>query len=294
MGLSRWSTAAVAALAIAAPVFAAPQAAAADLLVLDSCEATVPAGKDIALRPSAVTDPIADRLSLLDPLNVLTPRFRAVWATQPPIALPGGPPGITGATIADAVVGRLRTLTELAPVIDTVVGSVGGRLSLLCGITVLAERPAEPAQPDPAPAPAEDLPRPPAPSAAPAMPPPEPTIVLPGYSPSGGDPVDPAAGGGTLGVGSAEPAAGPGGLSMAVTSMAVAADPAPGEPRHISWPAILATLMIMLVGTHLGRVWVLNQPEAWRTAGQVGSSGRSARPLDPTANPDRISGRLPP
>jgi hypothetical protein len=287
MGLGRWSTTAVAAFVLGVGVFAGPQAAAADnLLVLDNCVATVPAGKQIALLPSAVTAPIVDRLTPLDPLNVLTPAFRVAWATEPPITLPGGTPGITGAAIANAVIERLRTLTELAPVLNTVVEPLRGRLSLLCGITVLAPTPAATAQPtQQGSAPVEDQPSTPAPAAAPADPATDPVIVLPGFPASGGNPVDPGTeGAGAASQGSAPSAVEPGGLIMSVTSMAVAE--APVEPRRISWPAVLATLMILLVSTHLGRVWVLGQPDGRRAAaGQVGSSGRSARPLDPTARP---------
>lgn len=272
----RWS---IAALVLALGVLTAPAAAAADRQVLDSCAATVPAGQPIALNPAAVTEPITSLLEPLDPLDVLTPAFRSVWAGEPPIALPAGSPGIPGTAVADAVLGRLGDLPVLAPVIDALGGPLRGRLAMTCGIAIVPRvAPAPPVAPAPQPPPARVQPAASAPPSTVAPPSsPGPATLLPdvasnGPAPPSGGPAPEAQRGGA-------PAAAEQDLvPLAVANVPAAAElPAP-EPRRLGWLLTLAALLNLLVGTQLGRIWALRRFGAGR-----GSSGRSARPLDSVA-----------
>lgn len=143
----------LAATAVAASLAAvtATPSAAAGTLVLDSCAVTVQGepGQLVSLKPAAVTPQIMAALAPLDPLNVLRPAFSGVWQALPPIALGsiGATDGlISGSAVGDAVLGDLRKISLLTPVIDALSPSVRALLGAHCGVTT------KPATPAPAPA----------------------------------------------------------------------------------------------------------------------------------------------
>ncbi|NKQ57444.1 hypothetical protein HFP15_31725 [Amycolatopsis sp. K13G38] len=270
----RWS---VAVLVLVFGVLGAPPALADEQQVVDSCVATVPAGSPIALNPLAVLEPITDLLGPLDPLDVLTPVFRSVWAAQPPIPLSASPSGISGPAIADAVLARLANLPVLSPVLDALTAPLRARLAMTCGIAITprvasgagtATFPAKSTKPA--------VPEPPA-----VQPAPQPTAgvtVLPPQAPAEPGPRPGAA---TPPAGGAEPSAeGRDLMPLAVASVPASVGQPEGEPGSHTGVLLLAGLLNLLVGVQLGRVWALRRPAAG-----VRSSGRSARPLDPTVVP---------
>ncbi|MGW3960908.1 hypothetical protein ACWED2_13905 [Amycolatopsis sp. NPDC005003] len=142
----------VAAAAVSAALATATPAAAAQPVVLDSCAVTVQGepGQLVSLRPAAVTPQILAALAPLDPLNVLRPAFTGVWQALPPITL--GSIGaadavIPGSTVADAVLGELRRISLLAPVIDALSPALRGLLGANCRVTTKPGNPAPSAPP---------------------------------------------------------------------------------------------------------------------------------------------------
>ncbi|MGW4059862.1 hypothetical protein ACWEGE_16370 [Amycolatopsis sp. NPDC004747] len=158
----------VTATAMSAALATATPSAAAQPVVLDSCAVTVQGepGQLVSLKPAAVTPQILAALAPLDPLNVLRPAFAGVWQALPPITLGsiGAADGvIPGSTVADAVLGELRRISLLAPVIDALSPALRGLLDANCRVTT---KPGNPAPTSPPPAPASSPPpggaRPPA------------------------------------------------------------------------------------------------------------------------------------
>ena len=246
-------------------------AAHADTRVLNSCVATVPEGSVVALSPLAVLDPVVSVLTPLDPLDVLVPAFERAWTATPPIALPAArPPAITGGQIADAVVGRLSTISAVGPVLDALTGPVRGLLSGTCRVTVT---PAQAPRTDPPPAVPPPAP-PAAPTGAPQVDLPQPAArpagggVPPGPSPYQGDgPGDAPAVvpapevqddiQSTVPQGQLDTMA----LGRSRSAATVEALPARDQPRPWESPAILAALLIALVGIQLGRTWILRRTD---------------------------------
>ncbi|MGW4588222.1 hypothetical protein ACWEKJ_12945 [Amycolatopsis thermoflava] len=260
--------AAIVAGALAFGLLAAP-AAWAEARVLDSCVATVTEGDELALSPLAVLDPVVSVLTPLDPLNVLVPAFETAWRATPPIVLPAaGPAGIAGDVIADAVLARLTGISVVGPVLDVLVGPVHGLLAGTCRITAV---PAEAPRVDPPPAPP-----PPSPPPPPTLAPPE--FSLPAGGPAGGGAPpgpSPYQGDGPAGPPAAAPAPG---LHYDVQSTVPQAQfdtvalgrsragttaeaPPADDPRPWESPAILAALLIALVGIQLGRTWILRRTD---------------------------------
>ncbi|MFD2418172.1 hypothetical protein [Amycolatopsis pigmentata] len=257
-----------AALAFGLPLAIVPPANAAQTRVLDSCVATVTDGGQLALNPAAVTEPIVTALTPLDPLHVLVPAFRGIWAQQQPILLPGGQAVITGDQIATGVLGRLQGIPLLSPVLDALAGPLRDELRSTCSITVT---PAPPTGPPAGAPPAGSAPAPGAPAAAPtsrqpvsADAPGVAATLLPGYVLSS-VPGVPGEGG-----------LPPDGVAFNYDNAAVPQPDAqrlalansPGTavalPREASvtspWrPAVLAALVLTLVGTQLLRVWLLRR-----------------------------------
>jgi hypothetical protein len=115
-------------------------ASAAPPIVIGSCATSVQGtpGQPVSLSPSAVLGVVTDAVRAVDPLNVLTPTVKSAFSGLPPIpigALPTGTGYISGGTIANAVVTQVRKL-PLGGVLATVVGSVQGTLTSMCGVTV--------------------------------------------------------------------------------------------------------------------------------------------------------------
>lgn len=116
-------------------------AAAAPPIVIGSCATSVQGtpGQPVALSPSAVLSPVVDAVRAVDLLGLIWPTVRNTFSALPPIpigALPTGTGYITGGTIANAVVGQLRNIPVLGPVLGAVVTSVQGTLTGMCGVTV--------------------------------------------------------------------------------------------------------------------------------------------------------------
>jgi hypothetical protein len=254
-----------------------PTAQAADPVLLTGCAASAQAesGQQIVLSPDAVIEPITKVLGPLDPLGALTPPFRDLWHAQPPIVLGSGPGVIRGAAIADAVVGRLRQVPVLAPVIDAVIAPVRSVLTMTCGVLV---QPIAPPAGAPAPGPGSpgvpgSSPHPGAPAAGPA--PALPAAAAPANGQAAGAPVPPfynatgLPGPGLLSDGIAFDYGGvPQTLAVNVDPRAVDASLAsagradalamrdPGPPRL---PFLLATLVLTLVTAQFVRTWVLRR-----------------------------------
>jgi hypothetical protein len=267
----RLVAAGTAALAFGLPAAITLPAHAAETRVLDSCVATVTEGGQLALSPAAVTGPIVAVLTPLDPLNVLVPAFRTLWAQQPPILLPGGQAVITGDQIATAVLGRLQGIPLLSSVIDTLAGPLREQLRSTCAITVT---PAPPPGPPAGSPPAGSTPAPGSPGAPGSAPasrqpvsadaPGTAATLLPGYV-LGSVPGVPGEGG-----------LPPDGIAFNYDNAAVpqadaqrlALANSPGTavalPSEVSsagpWrPAVLAALVLTLVGTQWLRVWLLRR-----------------------------------
>ncbi|WAL65430.1 hypothetical protein ORV05_31825 [Amycolatopsis cynarae] len=275
----------IASAAGAAPALAADTAAP---VVLGSCAATVQAapGTQIALSPDAVLQPVVGVLAQLDPLGVLVPPFETLWRALPAIPIGTAPAAIPGSAIADAVIGRLRALPLLGPVIDVLVGPVRSVLSLTCGVLVQpSPSPSSPSSPPSTGSPPQVPGGTPADPARPSGTPPNGggTISVPTPAPGGTPSVldypslfDP---GGLPGPGvppdgvafdyGAVPQAGP----VKVDPQAVDATLTPGraeamavrESRPIGLPILLATLLFTLVATQLVRVWLLRGPGRGRS-----------------------------
>ncbi|WP_431918288.1 hypothetical protein [Amycolatopsis tucumanensis] len=253
--------AAIVAAALAFGLLAAP-AARAETRVLDSCVATVTEGDELALSPLAVLDPVVSVLAPLDPLNVLVPAFETAWRATPPIELPAaGPAGIAGDVIADAVLARLTGISVVGPVLDVLVGPVHGLLAGTCRITVVRAEapPADPVTAPPPPPPTLAPPEPslpaggPAGGGAPSEPPP-----YQGDGPAGALPAP----GSHYEVQSTVPQAQFDSVALGRSRVAATAEALPADdPRPWESPAILAALLIALVGIQLGRTWILRRTD---------------------------------
>lgn len=261
----------VAGLVAVALVAGSGTAEAADSLVLGSCAATVEVqpGQQISLSPDAVVQPITDVLTKLDPLGVLVPPFQSTWNSLPPIPIGTGPGAISGATIADAVVGRLRDLPLLAPVVDVLITPVRSALTAACGVL------AQPVSPPPtasggAPAPA--VPGQPGPSGGAAAPSVQPTgqafpgqPAAPGATPlplpdANALPLD-----GIAFTYTGVPEVDPVRMEPQAVDTALAPNRADGlaasKPRPAGLLILLATLVLSLVVIQLVRTWVLRRPK---------------------------------
>ncbi|WP_370967164.1 hypothetical protein [Amycolatopsis sp. cg9] len=250
----------------ATPAFAAEAPA-----TVAGCGATVTGepGAQVALAPASVAEPVVSALSGLDPLGVLTGTFRSIWATTAPIpvgTVPAGQAEIPGTRIADAVITRLGELPVLAPVLAPLVATVRGSLSALCGILVRGEVPGLPPGATPAP---------------PADPAPPGTI---GTSPGGGTPIAgrqwtvaavpgaTAGGGAVFGTpipgqlpgadfpvpaGSGMPQAAGGPPVVIDTRRSAGSAEALAAPRgdQLSWPVLVAILLLAGVSAQLVRRW---------------------------------------
>ncbi|MGV9362585.1 hypothetical protein [Amycolatopsis sp. NPDC003731] len=238
------------------------------------CSATVTGvpGKQLALAPASVTEPVVSALSRLDPLGVLTGTFRSLWAGTAPIPLgtvPAGQAVISGTRIADAVVARLGELPVLAPVLAPLVSTVRASLAPLCSIVVRGEAPGAPPADSPA-TPANPTP----PGAA-------------GGSPDGGTPIagrqwtiaavpGSTAGGGAV-FGTPIPGQLPGAGFPAGAEVPQAGGQAPvvldarrsagsaetlAAPRGdaLSWPVLAGILLLAAVSAQLVRRWGFRRP----------------------------------
>ncbi|SED22048.1 hypothetical protein SAMN04489727_6948 [Amycolatopsis tolypomycina] len=135
------------AVSVALAATTATPSGAAQPVVLDSCAVTVHGepGQLVSLKPAAVTPHLLSALAPLDPLNVLRPAFTGVWQALPPITLGSIGPAdglIPGSAVADAVLGALRPIPLLAPVIDALSPAVRAVLGANCGVTTKPGTPA--------------------------------------------------------------------------------------------------------------------------------------------------------
>lgn len=220
------------AVALALLVVTAAPAAAAEQTVVTSCLAAVPSGAPVALAASAVTQPVVDLLTPVDPTGLLVPAFRGSWAKEPPIALGR----LDGAGIADAVLARLDTVPVLAPVLGSVTAPLRARLAASCGMTVGAPGKTSPPE-------ILSVPSVVATGGA---------LVVPGSriaptEPAAGPPLEPAAA-------TPEPPA-PQFPPLTATPLHTAAQHrAPvGTPALFGWVVASASLLILLASAHLGR-----------------------------------------
>nr|WP_052478081.1 hypothetical protein [Kibdelosporangium sp. MJ126-NF4]CEL15938.1 hypothetical protein [Kibdelosporangium sp. MJ126-NF4]CTQ93862.1 hypothetical protein [Kibdelosporangium sp. MJ126-NF4] len=116
-------------------------AVAATPVVIGSCAATVQGapGTPIQLKPGAVLEPVVNIVKALDPLNLITPTVRSVFAALPPIpigAVPVGGGFITAGQIATGVIKELTKIPLVGPIIGGVAKGVQDALAGVCGVTV--------------------------------------------------------------------------------------------------------------------------------------------------------------
>lgn len=222
------------AVGLALLVVTATPATAAEQLVVTSCVATVPPGAPIALAASAVTQPVVDLLTPIDPTGLLVPAFLGSWAKEPPISLPAD--RLDGPGVADAVLGRLATVPVLAPVLASVTGPLRAQLARSCGITVAAQGKASPPEPASMPSVVGTIG----------------VVVVPGSriaptEPAEGPPPEPA-------ITTPEPPV-PQFPPLTVTPLHTAAqDRGPvRQPTLFGWVVTTATLLFLLASAHLGR-----------------------------------------
>jgi len=270
------------AVVVALGVAGAVPAHAAQPVLLDSCAVTVQGepGQLISLKPAAVTPQILSVLAPLDPLKVLRPAFTGIWNTVPPITVGSvGPTDglISGSTIADAVLAKLREISVLAPVIDVLAPPLKTLLSSNCGV---ATKPGSPAPTPPAPG---------QPPATPGKPAPAPGgTPAPGGSAGGIQQGQGVPGGAALSA-VYPPGPGQGGIpGPGIPPDGVAYDYGPAAVPQIpdvsaatrgfngqstgsaealpaastggiGRPMLLAALLVTLVGTQLVRRWVLRR-----------------------------------
>lgn len=270
----RLVAAGTAALAFGLPAAIITPANAAETRVLDSCVATVTGGGQLALSPAAVTEPIVNALTPLDPLHVLVPAFRGIWAQQQPILLPGGQAVITGDQIATAVLGRLQGIPLLSSVIGALAGPLREKLRSTCTVTVAPAPPGPPAKPPAGTPPTGSTPAPGGPG-------------VPGSGPTSRQPVSADAPGAAATLlpgyvlGSVPGVPGEGGLPpdgvafsydnaavpepdaqrLALANSPGTAEALPAEVATVGpWrPAVLAALVLTLVATQALRVWLLRR-----------------------------------
>jgi len=117
-------------------------ASAAEPIVVGDCSTSVQGkpGQPVSLAPAAVLGIVTDAVRAVPLLGPpLAGAANQAFAALPPIpigALPNGTGYITGGTIANAVVAELKKIPLLGPVLATVVNTVQGQLTQLCGVTV--------------------------------------------------------------------------------------------------------------------------------------------------------------
>ncbi|WP_086840057.1 hypothetical protein [Amycolatopsis kentuckyensis] len=245
------------------------------------CSATVTGvpGEQVALAPASVTEPVVSALAGLDPLGLLTGVFRSAWAGTAPIpvgTVPAGQAEIPGSRIADAVIARLGELPVLAPVLTPLVSTVRTSLSSLCGIVVRGQVPgAPPDSPRPAPpAPGQSVP----PGAAGGSPDGGTPIAgrqwtvaaVPGSTPDGGAvfgtpiPGQLPGAGFPMPAGSGMPQAAAGDAPVVTDARRVAGSAealaAPPRGDQLSWPVLVAILLLAAVGAQLVRRWGGHRP----------------------------------
>lgn len=257
---------------------AAP-ATAAEPVLASSCSAVVDGepGQEVVLAPESVAEPLNGALAGLDPLGLLAAPFRAAWAGMAPIpvgTVPDGQAEIPGSQIADSVGQRLGEIPLLAPILEPLTKTARDALGPLCGILVRGARPSNP------PAASPGSPAQPGTPGAPGSPssggysggrliaPAEtsggsPTVFgqrLSGLLPSGA-----FFGLNTSGVPQSGMAAGPQEAqspqpaAMANSQSAGSALELPStQPDELSLPALLAALLLAIVGAQLVRRWVLH------------------------------------
>lgn len=115
---------------------------AAQPIVIGSCATSVQGtpGQPVSLAPGAVLGIVTDAVRAVPLLGPpLASAANQAFAALPPIpigAIPNGSSYITGGTIANAVTTELKKIPLLGPVLGTVVSSVQGTLTQLCGVTV--------------------------------------------------------------------------------------------------------------------------------------------------------------
>ncbi|ALG15729.1 hypothetical protein AOZ06_52665 [Kibdelosporangium phytohabitans] len=132
---------AVAIVVLTSSLLGGSTAVAATPVVIGSCAATVQgaAGTPIQLKPAAVLEPVVNIVRALDPLNLITPTVRSVFAALPPIpigAIPVGGGYITAGQIASGVIKELNKIPLVGPIIGGVAKGVQDTLAGLCGVTV--------------------------------------------------------------------------------------------------------------------------------------------------------------
>lgn len=255
---------------------AAP-AAAAEPVLAPSCSAVVDGepGQEVVLAPESVAEPLSGALAGLDPLGLLAVPFRAAWQGMAPIpvgTVPDGQAEIPGSQIADSVGRRLSEIPLLAPILEPLTKTASDALVGLCGILVRGAQPSTP----PAASPGSPQPGTPGPPGSPSS---------GGYS--GGrllTPVETSGGSGavfgprlsglpsgaffglnTSGVPQSgvlagpQEAQGPQPAAMANSDSAGSAQELPAtQPDELSLPALLAALLLAIVGAQLVRRWVLH------------------------------------
>jgi hypothetical protein len=259
----------------AGTVAGAAPAAAADPVVVSSCTAVVDGepGQQILLSPESVADPVSGALATVDPLGLLAGPFRDAWKAMGPIpvgTVPDGEAEITGPQIAGAVDQRLTEIPLLAPVLTPLTKTVSDALGALCGILARGAWPSTP--------PASTSPAAPAGPGSPGSP------SAGGWS--GGQLVDSAGTSGGSGAVFGERLSGllpsgaffglntsglpqsgvlvgtqPGTQPAALVNSdsAGSAQELPATARDaLSLPALLAALMLAIVGAQLVRRWVLH------------------------------------
>jgi hypothetical protein len=122
----------------------AGSAGAAEPIVVGDCRTSVRGepGQPVSLATSAVLQPVTDLIRAVPLLGPpLAEPFARAFAALPPIPIGSVPTGtghVHGADIANAVVGKLREMPLLGPVIGALATSVQQTLSAGCGITVTA------------------------------------------------------------------------------------------------------------------------------------------------------------
>jgi hypothetical protein len=115
---------------------------AAEPIIIGDCSTNVQGtpGQPVSLAPAAVLGIVTDAVRAVPLLGPpLAAAANQAFAALPPIpigALPTGTGYITGGTIANAVVVELNKIPLLGPVLASVVKTVQGQLTQLCGVTV--------------------------------------------------------------------------------------------------------------------------------------------------------------
>ncbi|MEV6823549.1 hypothetical protein [Amycolatopsis sp. NPDC051102] len=259
---------------------ATPALAAEPPATVAGCSATVTGvpGERVALAPASVTEPVVSALAGLDPLGLLTGVFQSVWAGAAPIpvgTVPAGQAEIPGSRIADAVVARLGELPVLAPVLTPLVSTVRTSLTSLCGIVVRGRVPDAPPGSPPSVPPAPPEPAPPGAAdgalggGAPIAGRQWTVAAVPGSTPDGGAVFGTPIPGQLPGAGFPMPAGS--GMPQAAADAPVVTDArraagsaealaASSRGDQLSWPVLVAILLLAAVAAQLVRRWGVRRP----------------------------------